>query len=64
MREAKVLEAVRGKPDTGALDLVPVAYDDTPAILWPLAKLSLECHLEKLERDGKVTRGAVGFRVV
>jgi hypothetical protein len=39
------------------------AYDDTPAHLWPIAKLSLASHLAKLaeegravERDGKWSR--------
>jgi glyoxylase-like metal-dependent hydrolase (beta-lactamase superfamily II) len=58
MREAKVLEAVRKAGPAGAtpLDLVPVAYDDAPPHLWPIAKLSLEMHIEKLEREGRVTR--------
>jgi ribonuclease/clavin/mitogillin len=29
---------------------------DTPAHLWPIAKMSLEAHLAKLERDGRVRR--------
>ena len=57
-REAKVLEAVRsaGAAGADAAALVPDAYADTPAHLWPIAKLSLEMHLEKLEREGRVTR--------
>lgn len=60
MREAKVLAAVEkaGPDGATAIDLVPVAYADTPAHLWPIAKLSLEMHLEKLVREGKVTQGA------
>jgi ribonuclease/clavin/mitogillin len=56
MREAKVLVAVEKAGPNGAtaIDLVPVAYDDTPAHLWPIAKLSLETHLEKLVRERKV----------
>jgi glyoxylase-like metal-dependent hydrolase (beta-lactamase superfamily II) len=70
MREAKVLaavEAVGGKRSEGAsaVDLVPTAYADTPAQLWPIAKLSLEAHLDKLVQDGRVARTeAGGFRVV
>ncbi|MEO7092661.1 MAG: MBL fold metallo-hydrolase, partial [Polyangiales bacterium] len=46
MREAKVLAAHQSlKAKLGRepeiLELVPVAYDDTPMTLWPLAKLSL-----------------------
>jgi endoribonuclease LACTB2 len=55
MREDKVLAALQKAPAGGvtAIDLVPTAYDDTPAFLWPIAKLSLEAHLEKLIQDGK-----------
>jgi glyoxylase-like metal-dependent hydrolase (beta-lactamase superfamily II) len=66
-REAKVLEAVRNAGASGAAAeaLVPEAYADTPAHLWPLAILSLSMHLEKLEREGAIARvGAQSFRVV
>ncbi len=66
-REAKVLAAVARASPAGAdaATLVPDAYADTPVLLWPIAKLSLETHLEKLERDGKIARvGAAAFRVV
>ncbi len=58
MREDKVLDAVRAAGPGGAtsIDLVPTAYADTPAHLWPIAKLSLEAHLEKLEREGRIER--------
>ena len=69
MREAKVLEAVRNAGIAGAdaAALVPDAYADTPMHLWPIAKLSLEMHLEKLEREGRIVRvadAASAFRVV
>ena len=66
-REAKVLAAVQAAGPTGAdaASLVPHAYADTPMHLWPIAKLSLEMHLEKLEREAKVSRvGAAAFRAV
>jgi endoribonuclease LACTB2 len=69
-REAKVLAAVRlaGPAGADAAALVPDAYADTPAHLWPIARLSLEMHLEKLEREGLVARvgppEAATFRVV
>ena len=69
-REAKVLAAVRlaGPGGADAASLVPDAYADTPAHLWPIAKLSLEMHLEKLEREGVILRvgaaQAATFRVV
>lgn len=66
-REAKVLDAVRNAGPGGAdsAALVPEAYADTPVHLWFVAKLSLEMHLEKLEREGRIARvGAQTFRVV
>jgi glyoxylase-like metal-dependent hydrolase (beta-lactamase superfamily II) len=70
-REAKVLAAVKrvGPSGADAAALVPEAYADTPAHLWPIAKLSLEMHLEKLEREGAIVRvggpaQAATFRVV
>ena len=61
-REAKVLEAVRSTGAAGgdAAALVPEAYADTPVHLWPIARLSLEMHLEKLEREGRITRVRAG----
>jgi glyoxylase-like metal-dependent hydrolase (beta-lactamase superfamily II) len=61
-REAKVLAALRGAPDEGrSLEvLVPVVYDDTPAFLWPLGRMSLEAHLIKLVREGRAERTASG----
>ncbi|WP_437951525.1 MBL fold metallo-hydrolase [Sorangium sp. So ce296] len=37
-------------------ELLPVAYADTAPLLWPLARLSLEAHLIKLEREGRAVR--------
>jgi hypothetical protein len=66
MREAKVLAAVQKAAPKGAnpIDLVPVAYDDTPVHLYPIAKLSLVAHLEKLVREGKILADASGYRAV
>jgi len=62
LREAKVLAAVR-EVGTGDLDaLVPVAYADTPPAIFPIAKLSLEAHLEKLVRDGAVVLSEGTYR--
>ncbi len=57
MRERKVLEALeaRGKPSRPR-HLVAQAYDDTPKHLWPLALQSIEAHLIKLEREGRITK--------
>jgi len=64
-REARVLEALRGlgKPCTIA-ELVPAAYADTPPMAWPLAALSSEAHLVKLEHEGKVERVGARFRAL
>lgn len=57
MRERKVLDALqaRGKPSRPR-HLVAQAYDDTPKALWPLALQSIEAHLIKLEREGRIQK--------
>jgi endoribonuclease LACTB2 len=56
MREQKVLEALRAGGPHAALDaLLPVAYADTARSAWPLARWSLQAHLEKLVREGRAT---------
>ncbi len=53
MRENKVIGALHACPN-GTLDqLVEIAYDDTPKVLWPAAKRSLLAHLLKLREDGR-----------
>jgi glyoxylase-like metal-dependent hydrolase (beta-lactamase superfamily II) len=52
MREDRVLAALTPEPATLAA-LLPVAYGDTPKILWPLAGRSMLAHLDKLARDGR-----------
>jgi endoribonuclease LACTB2 len=64
MREAKILSALETACSAGsahtrgitATDLVPLAYDDVSAAIWPIAKLSIDAHLEKLEREGRIVR--------
>lgn len=51
-REAKVRQALTQLAPAAAIDLVPLAYDDAPKAVWPLAALTTEAHLLKLERDG------------
>jgi glyoxylase-like metal-dependent hydrolase (beta-lactamase superfamily II) len=62
-REAKVLAAVETAQESSCSieALVPVAYADTPRMLWPIAALSLEAHLIKLEREGRVEKRASGL---
>ena len=65
-REAKVLAAVvkAGADGADSASLVPEAYADTPPHIWPIAKLSLEMHLEKLVREGKVAMDGATVRAV
>jgi len=62
MRERKVLEALeaRGKASRPR-HLVAQAYADTPKALWPLALRSIEAHLIKLEREGRVLKEGDGW---
>ncbi len=62
-REKKVLR-VLGVLDGANLDrLTPAVYDDVPAERHPWAKLTLEAHLLKLAREGRVTETGGGWRV-
>jgi glyoxylase-like metal-dependent hydrolase (beta-lactamase superfamily II) len=54
-REKKVFQAIVDHPSSSDVDLVPVAYADTPAHLHPIALLSLQAHLEKLAAENRVT---------
>ncbi len=54
MREARVVTALAQARTLDAL--VPLAYADTPAAVWPLAARSLRAHLDKLVKDGRVRR--------
>lgn len=62
MRERKVLDALqaRGK-SSRPRHLVARAYDDTPKALWPLALRSIEAHLIKLEREGRIVKEGEGW---
>ena len=61
MRERKVLEAIAPTGSTTA-EVLARAYDDTSMLLWPLAARSLEAHLVKLEREGRVARDGDAVR--
>jgi ribonuclease/clavin/mitogillin len=54
-REAKALSALPSAIEEGQTleELVPVAYDDTPFGMWPVARLSLASHLAKLAEEGR-----------
>ena len=49
-REARVLAAMRARPDGGPDDWLPVAYADVPERLWPVAARSLAAHVERIRR--------------
>ncbi len=51
-REAKVVAAMRARPDGGPEDWVPLAYDDVPPRMWPLAQRSLIAHVQRIEALG------------
>ncbi len=57
MRERKVLDALEARGEASRpRHLVASAYADTPKALWPLALRSIEAHLIKLEREGRVAK--------
>ena len=66
MREEKIFAALsaacattHGGPSTRDVtsdELVPLAYDDVSPAIWPIARLSIDAHLEKLEREGRIVR--------
>jgi len=63
-REAKVLEAVASFARPVCMDeLVPRAYDDVAAFVLPIAERSTLAILEKLSREGRVTRAAEGWKL-
>jgi glyoxylase-like metal-dependent hydrolase (beta-lactamase superfamily II)/8-oxo-dGTP pyrophosphatase MutT (NUDIX family) len=47
-REAKVVEAMKAKPNGDLKDWLPLAYDDVPERLWPVAMRSLTAHVERI----------------
>ena len=60
LREAKVVGALehhRGRPQTPE-GLLPLAYDDVPEAIYPLAARSCLAHLLKLLEEGRVHRSA------
>jgi len=63
-REQKVAHALARK-HPGTLDeLVPLAYDDVPQRLHPVARRSLHAHLIKLVREGRASESAGGWEPV
>ena len=48
-REDKVLAAMRARPEGTLDEWVPLAYDDVPPRMWPMAKRSLLAHVQRIE---------------
>jgi len=61
-REAKVLAALSPQRPRTVEDLLPLAYADTPEVMYPVAARSLQAHLDKLVRDGAAGASAEGYR--
>lgn len=62
MREEKVLSALSRVEGSATLDeLLPLAYDDVPSAVYPLARLSLDAHLEKLVEEGRAKQSERGY---
>ncbi|MBI1894112.1 MAG: MBL fold metallo-hydrolase [Candidatus Rokubacteria bacterium] len=58
-REEMILEALRAGGRT-IPEIVATVYVSTPSVLHPVAQLSVESHLIKLEQEGRVRRTAEG----
>ncbi|HVE52715.1 MAG TPA: MBL fold metallo-hydrolase, partial [Ramlibacter sp.] len=48
-REARVVAAMRAKPQGSLEDWVEIAYADVPPRMWPVAKRSLLAHVQRIE---------------
>ncbi len=57
-REAKVLAAMASGGAATLDQLTPAVYDDVPAERHPWARLTLEAHLIKLAREGRIVGNA------
>ena len=53
-REAKVIAAMRARPEGGLSEWVALVYDDVPARMWPVAQRSLLAHVQRIEALGLV----------
>ena len=62
-REEKVVSAMDLLGSAQLKTILPRVYDDVPDRLHPVAALSLEAHLLKLEREGRVRRESDCWRL-
>ncbi len=51
-REAKIAAAMRSLPDGTPEQWLPLAYDDVPERMWPMAARSLAAHVERIRQLG------------
>lgn len=51
-REAKIARVMAEHPDGDLEAWLPLAYDDVPERLWPVARRSLLAHVQRLQRQG------------
>ena len=50
-REDKVRRAMQALPQGSLQDWLPLAYDDVPEALWPVAMRSLQAHVEHVHKN-------------
>ena len=55
-REAKVAAVMQAQPDGDLDSWLPLAYDDVPPQLWPVARRSLQAHVEHVRGSAGQTR--------
>jgi glyoxylase-like metal-dependent hydrolase (beta-lactamase superfamily II) len=63
-REDKVLNRLAGVSEATLAALTPLVYDDVPADRHQWARLTLEAHLIKLEREGRVAQRGGHWRSI
>jgi glyoxylase-like metal-dependent hydrolase (beta-lactamase superfamily II) len=63
-REQKVAAALRSVQPADIETLVPIAYDDVPPRVHPVASRSLLAHLLKLEAEGRAAQSAGRWRML
>jgi recombination protein RecT len=54
-REAKIAAAMRKLPDGTPEDWLPIAYDDVPERMWPVAARSLAAHVERIRQSASAS---------
>lgn len=63
-RREKVLGALRTLGEATTDALVPMAYDDAPALVWPIAERNTLAILEQLASEGRARRDGDRWKVV